>query len=219
LLLDGAANCHGVAKVATDPQDERTLDREASGIVQVGGLLKPPLFPPTVLAHDPGLLILEPVAWRPRLRSWRLDEDVARVLGVLFRTGARGEAGGLGAAHGDCAPWNLLRRTERGWVLLDWEDASFSEPPFFDVLHYIIQAHTVLGGPSSRAVLDGVLEGRGWVGRAVRAYADGAGLAMEDAPRRLATYLRTVESRFLPPQPGEKSGNRERERLLARLEG
>jgi hypothetical protein len=218
LLLDGAAKCHGVAKVATDPQDERTLDREASGIVQVGALLTPPVFHPSVLAHDPGLLILEPMAWRPRLRSWRLDEDVAHVLGVLFRTGARGEAGGLGAAHGDSAPWNLLR-TERGWVLLDWEDASFSKPAFFDVFHYIIQAHTHLGRPSSRVVLDGVLEGRGWVGRAVRAYADGAGLAVGDAPRWLATYLRTVESRFLPVRAGEKSGNRERERLLARLEG
>ena len=218
LLLDGAGSCQGVAKLATDPQDERTLDREASGIVQVGGLLKPPVFPPTVLAHHPGLLILEPVTWRPRLRSWRLDEDVAHVLGLLFGTRARGEAAGLGAAHGDCAPWNLLW-TEYGWLLLDWEDASFSKPAFFDVLHYIIQAHTHLGRPSSRAVLDGVLQGRGWVGQAVRAYADGAGLAVGDAPRQLATYLRTVDCRFLPEQAGKKSGNRDREQLLGRLEG
>lgn len=218
LLLDSAANCQGVAKVASDSEDGTTLDREATAIVQIGQLLKPPVSPPRVLAHDSGLLILEPVSWRPRLRPWRLDEDVAHVLGVLFRTGARGQAGGLGAAHGDCTPWNLLR-TERGWVLIDWEAASFAEPAFFDVFHYIIQAHTLLGGPSMRAVLDGALEGRGWVGRAVGAYADGARLALGDVPNRLATYLRTVETRFLPLRAGEKAGIRERERLLERLEG
>jgi hypothetical protein len=218
LLLDGSGTCRGLAKVATDPEGGRALDREAAAIAGLGGLLKPPVFPPTVLAHEPRLLLLEPVPWRPRLRPWRLDENVAHALGGLFRAGARGEAGARGPAHGDCAPWNLLR-TKRGWVLIDWEDASAAEPPFFDLFHYIVQAHAILEQPSWRAVLDGFREGRGWVGRAVQAYADGAGLASADAPRRLATYLRDVEARLLPLVPGEHDGTPARQRLLRRLEG
>jgi energy-coupling factor transporter ATP-binding protein EcfA2 len=218
LLLDGVGTCHGVAKVATDPEGGRALDQEAAAITEVGGLLKAPVFPPIVLTHEPGLLVLEPVPWRPRLRPWRLDEEVAYVLGALFRASARDEAGGLGPAHGDCAPWNLLR-TERGWVLIDWEDASFAEPAFFDLFHYIVQAHAILGRPSWRAVLDGVRDRRGWVGRAVHAYADGAGLDVAEAPRRLASYLREVEARLLPLAPGENDGTPARERLLRRLEG
>jgi hypothetical protein len=218
LLLDGAGTCRGVAKVATDPEGARALDREVAALTHVGALLNRPVSSPAVLAHEPGLLILEPVPWRPRLRPWRLDEDVAYVLGTLFGAGARGEAGALGPAHGDCAPWNLLR-TEGSWVLIDWEDASFTEPAFFDLFHYIVQAHAILERPSWRAVLDGVRHGRGWVGRAVHAYADGAGLAVADAPRRLASYLRDVEARLLPLVPGEQDGTPARERLLRRLEG
>jgi energy-coupling factor transporter ATP-binding protein EcfA2 len=218
LLLDAAGTCRGVAKVSTDAEGGRALDREAAAIASLGRLLQPPVMPPTVVAHEPGMLLMEPVPWRPRLRPWWLDEEVARVLGGLFRAGAAGGAASAGPAHGDCAPWNLLW-TGRGWVLIDWEDAAPDAPAFLDLFHYIVQAHAILERPSWRAVLDGVGDGRGWVGRAVRAYAEGAGLAVADAPGRLATYLRDVEERLLPLAPGEHDGTPARQRLLRRLGG
>jgi hypothetical protein len=72
-------------------------------------------------------------------------------------------------------PWSLLR-TADGWVLIDWEDAAAAEAPFLDLCHYLVQGHAMLGRPSRQAVLDGFRDQRGWVGLAVAAYADGAGL-------------------------------------------
>jgi hypothetical protein len=218
LLLDATGTCQGVAKVATDAEGSCALDREAAAILDLGRLLKPPVTPPTVVAHEPGMLLMEPVPWRPRPRPWRLDEEVAGALGGLYRVGAGRGADSFGPAHGDCAPWNLLW-TGSGWVLIDWEDASAAAPAFFDIFHYIVQAHAILERPSWRTVLHGFADGRGWVGRAVRAYADEAGLAMADAPGRLATYLRDVEDRLLPLAPGEHDGTPARQRLLRRLGG
>ena len=64
------------------------------------------------------LLLLEAVEWSPRLRPWVLPSEVAFALGRAFAASADG--GDRGMAHGDFAPWNLLR-TSDGWVLVDWE--------------------------------------------------------------------------------------------------
>jgi energy-coupling factor transporter ATP-binding protein EcfA2 len=197
LIVDERGERHGVAKVATDADAAAALDREAARIEAFGKLLPRPLAAPRILAREGGLLLLEAVPWRVRPRPWRLDEEVAWALGAFFRRGAHQAAPLLGPAHGDCAPWNLLR-TEGGWVLIDWEDASGAQPPFYDLFHYIAQAHVLLGRPSWPAVLDGFRDGAGWVGRAVRAYADGAGIARKDATEFLESYLVDIPAKLRP---------------------
>ena len=73
-------------------------------------------------------------------------------------------------------------------MLIDWDDAHAGAPPFYDIFHYLVQSTTLLGRPSRRALMLG-LEGNGWVGRAVAAYASGAGVAIAEAPRHLESYL------------------------------
>lgn len=217
LIVDERGASSGLAKIAGDEEGAQALDREATMIRTLGALLPPPLSAPRIITQEPGLLLLETVLWRPRLRPWRLDEEVARALGAFFRAGATDTYALAGSAHGDCAPWNLLR-TERGWVLVDWESGATAQPPFFDLLHYLIQSHTLLGRPSRQALLEGFGHGRGWVGRAVHAYAQGAGLPVEEASVQLKSYLRGIEARLLPMTNGERDGTPARRRLLEQLE-
>jgi hypothetical protein len=152
---------------------------------------------PTVIAREDGLLLLEAAAWRPRRRPWVLPTEVAQACGELFRCTASRE-GSRGGAHGDLAPWNLLR-TEAGWMVLDWEDARDDAPPFFDVIHYLVQAHALLGHPSRRELLQGLTTGDGWVGSAVRAYGTAARVApfraVELFPQYLQSTITTLDAR------------------------
>jgi aminoglycoside phosphotransferase (APT) family kinase protein len=108
-----------------------------------------------------------------------LPLDVAEALGAF--------AGGMPTlSHGDVAPWNLLR-TRAGWRLVDWEHAG-EGIPFQDLFHFLFRAHVNLGRPRYRSLLAG-LEGKGAVGRAVDAYARGAGHPPSEAPSYLAAYL------------------------------
>lgn len=190
-LLADERGLRAVAKFATDEAGRAVLGREGNAIEELGPLLPPPLFPPRVLDRGEGHLILNVVDWQPRLASWRLPEEVADALGRFFAGGVQeasaGEASPVGPAHGDFAPWNLFR-TRSGWTLLDWEEARRGDPPFFDLFHYLVRAHAHLRHPTRRQLLTG-LDGSGWVGRAIRAYASGAGLRFDDAPEYLRRYL------------------------------
>lgn len=214
LVVDEQGRCLALAKVGTDPVAAQELQREGEAIEAFGGLLPPPVSAPKVLANEPGVLLLEAVSWRPRRRPWRLDAEVARALGGYFRAGAGGSS--LGPAHGDFAPWNLLR-TDRGWVLIDWEDAAAEQPPFVDLCHYVVQSSTLLGRPSESEVIDG-FRGHGWIGRALEAYADGAGLPITEVQRSLEWYLRTIEAKLRPMFLGERDGSPQRQRLLEQLQ-
>jgi hypothetical protein len=218
LVLDEHGSCTGVAKVATNSEAERELEREATAIEAFGKLLPPPLSVPRILAYEPRLLLLEPVPWRARVRPWVLDEEVAGALGVFFRARADlSRAPRLGLAHGNLAPWNLLQ-TDNGWTLIDWEHAQDDQPPFIDLCHYLVLAHARLRRPSRRTLIEGFVDGRGWVGRAVRAYAQGAQLPATDAGRVLRWHLETMEVRLPPPNPDERTVSRARHRLLEQLE-
>jgi hypothetical protein len=219
LIVGEHGELQGVAKVATSGDAARALDQEAASIQALGRLLPAPLSAPRILCREPGLLLLEAVEWRPRLFPWSMDEVVAHALGRFFRVEVRERPMGLaGPAHGDCAPWNLLQ-TEQGWVLIDWEDASSDQLPFFDLCHYLVQAHVLLGRPSSRVLLEGFRDGKGWVGRSVRAYAEGAGLPAAEAQPFLRDYLVVSPSRLRPRTPEERDGLTARRRLLASLGG
>jgi hypothetical protein len=217
LLLDRGGSVQALAKVGTDPVAAADLRREAEAIGTFGGRLPPPVSAPRVLASEGAVLLLEAVDWRPRRRPWLLDAEVAHALGVFARTGAGDGDAPTRPAHGDFAPWNLLR-TADGWVLIDWEDASAAHPRCFDLCHYVVQSHAMLGRPSMEAIVDGFRGGGGWVGQAVAAYADGAGLPVGEAEQALKSYLGTIETRLRPMGVGERDGWPRRRRLLEQLE-
>jgi hypothetical protein len=74
------------------------------------------------------------------------------------------------------------------WYLIDWEMADDQGIPYFDVFHYVILSHAMLHRPTRRQILDGVA-GRGLVGAAVRAYADGAKIPMARTDEAFNSYL------------------------------
>jgi hypothetical protein len=217
LGLDGKTRA--VAKVATDQQGIEALQREAKAIATMGPLLPSTIDAPRVVASEPGLLLLEPIPWRPRARPWELEEEVARAMGLFFHAGARqGETGPVGPIHGDFAPWNLLR-SSGGWALVDWESADEEGPPFHDLCHYMVQAHTLLGRPSREALLRGFREGVGWVGDALRAYADAAGLDATRAEPQLRAYLVRSQDGLRATKRREQLGIEARHQLLREVGG
>lgn len=176
-----------VAKVALEDEGKLGLAREAANLERFGRLVPLPLTAPSLVGTGDGVLLLVPVPWRHRLRPGRLDEEVAVALGRFFGRGTSRNRSPLGLAHGDASPWNLLR-TATGWALLDWEHASDSAPPFHDLFHFLVHAHSLMGRPARAEILAG-LQDRGWVGGVIAAYARGAGLSRRSAPRYLASYL------------------------------
>jgi hypothetical protein len=209
LVLDDSFACSAVAKLAFDEAGQAALNGEAEGIRKATSVLTGAVRTPRLDKEAPGLLILEPVDWLPRLASWRLPGEVAHSLGRYSRLEDHPHGTSGVPAHGDFAPWNLLR-TKRGWVLLDWEHSSLNKPPFFDLWHYLVQSHSLLGRPSERAVLDGLSGRRGWVKTAIAEYARGLGRSAEDAPGFFDDYIEASA-----PQLAGKS-HREREGLDAR---
>jgi hypothetical protein len=77
-------------------------------------------------------------------------------------------------------------------MVVDWEDARDDAPPFFDVFHYIVQAHALLGHPSRKELLQGLSTGDGWVGSALRAYATAARVPPFKAVDLFPQYLQAT---------------------------
>ncbi len=198
------------AKVETLQSEYETLSHEAQALEKLASLLPAPLSAPRVVALGGGVLVLEAVPWSTRARPWRLPKEVASAMGAFYVADP-----GLRPGHGDFAPWNLLR-TDNGWVVLDWEEATTGTPVFFDVLHYLVQAHALLGRPSARALLRG-LDGRGGVGAALAAYANAAGIDAVDARPALAAYLRWSSAQQDREAADGRRGLRARQALLAQL--
>ncbi len=195
-----------IAKIALPGNGHRSLEAEAHALATVAPLLSHPLRPPVVVAHDDQVLLLEAVPWRLRTRPWYLPEEVAFTMGKFFAA----ESGQIRPVHGDFAPWNLLR-VDDGWAVLDWEEASTAGEPFVDILHYLVQAHALLGRPSKRALLKG-LDGKGAVGVALSAFAAGAGVELQGARAALLSYLGTSIEQLDPQAADGRRG------LLARRE-
>jgi Phosphotransferase enzyme family len=205
MIIDRSGESTAMAKLATDSEGEAALENEARELQRLGPLLTAPLSAPRVIDKDKGLLVINAVQWKPRLRPWVLPEEVAWSLGRFFRNGARN---GAGPVHGDFAPWNLLR-TNEGWVLIDWERATPDGPAFFDVFHYLVQSHSLLGRPSYSTLVEG-LEGKGSVGRVLLTYADAAELDVNDMQSSFDSYL-ADSRRYVRPMT--RKGNRS---LMAR---
>jgi hypothetical protein len=217
LILDGDGRCSAVAKVARGDDADLALEYEAGSIERFRAQLPPPITAPTILERSPGLLLLEPVAWRPRWRAWQIDEEVAGAMGALFKGTRETGPDFVGAAHGDWAPWNMLR-TATGWVLVDWEEATAAAPPFYDLCHFMVQSHALLGRPRLGELLRGFRHGEGWIGSGLRSYAEEADLSGVDAESFLISYLQITEGRVWVGRKRE-SAAAARRKLLARLKG
>ena len=187
LVVGGDGDPRAFVKVARDSFGAEALRNECDALRRFGPLLQSPLSAPEVLHHVNGVLVERPIERAFDSRPGMMPEAVANCLGRFFRATASDRDATLGAAHGDCAPWNLLR-TGSGWVLLDWENASDGMPPFYDVFHYVVQSNGELRRPSKKAIIQG-FDLRGSVGAIIEAYAEGAGLDPRSAREHFGPYL------------------------------
>jgi thymidylate kinase len=205
------------AKIATDQEGRAALAREADAISRLGSLLSAPVTAPRVIERTDGVLLLEPVTWEIRLRPKRLPTVVAAALGNLFRKSA---VNGLhaGGAHGDCAPWNLLRSGPR-WVLVDWEEASHDAPPLFDVLHYHVQSLILLERRSAEEILETLTNPNGRIHETLDAYVSAAGLAVEDVTKFIGPYLEFSGRALSRAGTETKRGRFVRQRMLRMIDG
>ena len=211
-LLDEAGRSHGIAKIATDLDGREALAAEAAALRAFGPLLEQPLRAPSVLGEGPGVLVVEDVKWKLRRKPWLLPSEIAASLGSLYAASADGHSGVI---HGDFAPWNLLE-TDRGWVLIDWESARLAAAPFFDVFHYMTQAHALLSAISAVDVISS-LDGRGPYASAIGAFAVRAGEPMDRLVSQYRDYLELSRADLDPARPDEEHGIRTRTDLLHRL--
>jgi hypothetical protein len=200
-------------KVARDSAGARALSREHEAIEGVGAQVPLPLIVPRLLSYSDGVLVFRAIDWRARASPWRLPEEVAFALGVFFRRTSSDVVGTSGAAHGDFAPWNLLR-TETGWGVVDWESFQSKAPPFFDLFHYLVQSNSELRRPLTQSILAG-LKGKGWVGASIGAYAAGSEVHARESSHFLGEYLR-ISAPALNPE-ARRRGARVRSKMLARL--
>jgi len=204
-----------VAKVALDDLGAQKLDAERRSLERLGRELGTPLVAPEVLAADEGLLLLEAFQWRPRLRPWVLPPDVAAAIGTFY---SRGRVGGrsTGLTHGDFAPWNLLQ-AKRGWAVVDWEDATDSGEPFQDLFHFFVQAHSLLGKPKGKDLVD-MFDGRGPLAPVLRTYSEAAGLPTDDARAKFVEFLESGSQLLVESERDDAArGVRARRLLLEAL--
>jgi hypothetical protein len=214
LVLEGSGKLLAVAKVATSDRAGSALGRERVALERYEGALPPPLTLPRILDCTERVLVLEPIEWRPRNRPWVLEPDVASALGRFW---AGSTAASSGAVHGDLAPWNLLR-APGGWTLIDWEFARDAAPPFYDLFHYLVQSHVMLGKPTAREIIDAVYrQTDGWIARAISGYAAAAHLPEAQATESLLLYLSLSETDHELAQEIPEEARRIRRRLKLQM--
>ena len=189
LILDRVGTPIAVAKVATDEAGQKKLAYEAEALARLGSLVEPPLDVPRVLAIDQDSVLFQAIAWQPRRCPWELPESLAAALGRFHASqpDAAGHGPGLHPVHGDFVPWNVFRAGDR-WVLIDWEEAGLGPHGFDDPFRFLVRSHALLGKPSTRALI-GAIQGTGSTGRALRAFAQEAGLSFRRVGLNLEQYL------------------------------
>lgn len=200
LIVDREGVAVAFLKIARDTAGAQALDHERTALEHWARLLPPPLHAPSLRQHSEGVLVLEPVLWRPRIAPWTMPVEVAQALGAFFGTTASPDERASGVAHGDCAPWNLLH-DDLGWALIDWENATEGMAPFYDLFHFLVQSSVELRRPTRRAILEGV-QLKGPVGDTVFAYAEAAGIDPREAGSYFKEYLRRSVENIEPGVPG-----------------
>jgi thymidylate kinase len=215
LILDSEGNSVAVAKLASDELGRSKLRGEAAHIDLFSDRLSLPLNTPRIVDFEDGLLLMEAVEWQSRLRPWRLPKDVAFALGRFYAGCREDGSTNSGSTHGDFAPWNLLK-SKTGWVLLDWEEARIDGEPFWDVFHFLVQGHALLRRPTASSLLSGI-DGGGWVGEGIRAYASSAGLTPEEASTWFHFYLEHSQRGLNPQTDDGRAGLNARRALIEDL--
>ena len=173
---------------------------------------------PAVRSAEPRLLVLDHLAWRVRTDPSVLEPTLADAVGRFFRSGkVAGAEGPEGPTHGDLAPWNVLD-VDGGWALVDWEQGHRSGRAFFDVLHYIVQAYSLLGSPLVEDVIAGV-RGSGRIGEALATYAHAAEVSVSGAEEALMAYLPVSRPEPTSSDPAARRAIARRDALLRRLGG
>jgi hypothetical protein len=209
LVVDSNGKAHRLIKLSTEP--DQALEKEAANLERFASRLVPPLLAPRLLDATSKALVFEPVQWIARERPWELPTEVAHAVGHFTGEGTEGERR---VAHGDFAPWNLLK-TRGGWVLIDWEEAGEGYPLMFDLFHYLVQAHCLLGRPTQRELQRAIYERRGRVGEAVSSFVSAVGADHVSLDTEFVDYLHYSSKRFDPKLADHKAAVEARDRLLA----
>lgn len=211
LLIEDSGRAAAFAKIALDQAGMEKLAVEVQNQIELGRLLPSPLRTPAIIETEPGLILMEALPWKGRIRPWRLDPDLARAMGAFSKNGHSAVGAGM-VAHGDFVPWNLLESDDY-WVLLDWEEAGEDYPAFFDLFHFLVQGYSRLGKPTLRDLAD-MFEGRGWAANALSSFAQGASLDVEGASLAFLNYLELSKGRLDLGTREGLSGLEARQRLL-----
>lgn len=201
-----------VAKISMKGSS-KALAREVEAIEKATPFLRPPLSTPKLIGHRDGVIVFDAAPWTPRRKPWRLPVEVAGGLGSFYR--AAGGTETAGPAHGDFAPWNLLRFGD-SWTVIDWEHFRDDAFPFYDLWHYVVQGHALLDRPSETAIV-GALSGNGELGAALDAYSSAAEVSRELAASYLHRYLTFTKGRMNLERADGRAGLEARQRLLNRL--
>lgn len=94
-----------------------------------------------------------------------------------------------GLVHGDFAAWNLLEEDGRVAGIVDWEQARFVGPPFWDLWHFCVMAAGPGRSRGALAAMRRAVRGRGRLAGALRRYATACDVPVRIAPDMLLVYL------------------------------
>jgi hypothetical protein len=97
-------------------------------------------------------------------------------------------------------------------VLVDWEDARLDARPFFDLFHYLVQSHVLLGRPSTDDLLHP--SAGSWVEIAIETYAHAAGIPGSSWLPHFKEYLARSMEDLDPTDPEQAQAVVARKRLL-----
>jgi thymidylate kinase len=183
LIVNEDGDPLSLVKLRTDEAGFAFLKTEAEAIQRAHEVLISPLSAPVIEALDPaGVLVTRFAHWSPRRRPWEVPPDVAYAIGSYSAT----EVGRR--AHGDFAPWNLLRGKNGCWTLIDWERQTENATPFYDLFHHFLRSHALLGKPTEAEILNG-MSGVGPLAECIDAFAAGARLDVGQVAEAFLKYL------------------------------
>lgn len=133
--LSASGHPRYVLKVGT--RDDHRLRNEGEVLAKLPSLGFPFRVPELLFADFMGdHFVVMSRAWPNCRQAGLLARD--ELLDITAALGGPGNSG-RSVAHGDLAPWNILR-TPQGLGIVDWESASLAQHPLRDVIHYLVQA-------------------------------------------------------------------------------
>lgn len=195
VLVESREDRFLICKVATSPTGVKALQREAASLELAAAQMSAPLLVPNVIGQDDGILVTTGTRFVPRSCAWYLPPAVAKAI-VRFSVTS-------GFSHGDFAPWNILF-SDKGWTVIDWEDALPSPHPMWDLVHYVVQSHVLLRRPSLADIHAG-LDGEGAIGEMWRAGAAVVGSTGDSVRRAFENYMRVNARRLDSSTRGDRA--------------